>query len=209
MLLHLFKMSRPVNIVIAMVTLSIGYYLLSAMPTQDMGISWTTLVLQTLGFACAIGFANIQNDIWDLETDRLNRPERPLVSGKVPMGVAQKAWVVLLVLGIACGIAESLVTETGFTSAIFFVLLTVLLVAYNKWFKHIPLLKNMTVALMCATPLFLCLFYPMMFLIVAGSIITPCVALIIVFAHKRNYRRSQKLVKVAMFAGLVALLVSC
>ena len=35
MLLHLFKMSRPVNIVIAMVTLSIGYYLLSAMPTQD------------------------------------------------------------------------------------------------------------------------------------------------------------------------------
>ena len=83
MLLHLFKMARPVNIVIAMVTLSIGYYLLSAMPTQDMGISWTTLVLQTLGFACAIGFANIQNDIWDLETDRVNRPERPLVTGKV------------------------------------------------------------------------------------------------------------------------------
>ena len=52
-------------------------------------------------------------------------------------------------------------------------------------------------------------FYPTMFLIVAGAIITPCVALIIVFAHKRNYRRSQKLVKVAMFAGLVALLVSC
>lgn len=297
MLLHLFKMSRPVNIVIAMVTLSIGYYLLSAMPTQDMGISWTTLVLQTLGFACAIGFANIQNDIWDLETDRVNRPERPLVTGKVPMGVAKISWIVLLVLGITCGIAESLVTETGFTSAIFFVLLTVLLVAYNKWLKHIPLLKNMTVALMCATPLFLCLFYPTglretetfslgladkigyqypamlfafllttareiykdledetgdlkagimtfpliagsdvarrlaglitlfcwallplpvvqgfyptMFLIVAGAIITPCVILIITFAHRQNYRRSQRLVKVAMFAGLVALLVSC
>ena len=297
MLLHLFKMSRPVNIVIAMVTLSIGYYLLSAMPTQDMGISWTTLVLQTLGFACAIGFANIQNDIWDLETDRLNRPERPLVSGKVPMGVAQKAWVVLLVLGIACGIAESLVTETGFTSAIFFVLLTVLLVAYNKWLKHIPLLKNMTVAFLCATPLILCLFYPtglkasiestlgisnkigllypamlfafllttareiykdledetgdlkagimtfpliagaptarrlagliclftwailplpvaqgyypMLFLIITGIAFTPAVIAILVFANKRNYRNAQKLVKIAMFAGLIALVVSC
>ena len=52
-------------------------------------------------------------------------------------------------------------------------------------------------------------FYPTMFLIVAGSIITPCVVLIIVFAHKHSYRRSQRLVKVAMFAGLVALLVSC
>ena len=297
MLLALFKMSRPVNIVIAMVTLSIGYYLLSAMPTQDMGISWTTLILQTLGFAFAIGFANIQNDIWDLDSDRLNRPERPLVSGKISISVAQKSWVILLILGIACGIVESVVTKTGPTSAIFFVLLTVLLIAYNKWLKHIPLLKNMTVALMCATPLILCLFYPTgaketedfsldfadkigflypamlfafllttareiykdledeigdlkagimtfpliagtttarrlagfitlfcwailplpvvqgyyptMFLYITGAIITPCVIAIIAFAHKKQYRRAQKLVKVAMFAGLVALLVSC
>ena len=97
MLLHLFKMSRPVNIVIAMVTLSIGYYLLSAMPTQDMGISWTTLVLQTLGFACAIGFANIQNDILDLESDKLNRPERPLVTGKVSVKAARITWIALFV----------------------------------------------------------------------------------------------------------------
>ena len=56
----------------------------------------------------------------------------------------------------------------------------------------------------------LCAVLPDPFMVfVAGAIITPCVALIIVFAHKRNYRRSQKLVKVAMFAGLVALLVSC
>ena len=48
MLLALFKMSRPVNIVIAMVTLSIGYYLLSFMPIQQGGISWSSLVLQTL-----------------------------------------------------------------------------------------------------------------------------------------------------------------
>ena len=297
MLLALFKMSRPVNIVIAMVTLSIGYYLLSFMPVQQGGISWASLVLQTLGFAFAIGFANIQNDIWDLETDRLNRPERPLVSGKVSIKVAQRTWIILLVLTLAVGFADSILTRTNWTASIFFVFLSALLIVYNKWLKHIPLLKNMTVALMCATPLILCFFYPAgisetenftmepadkigflypamlfafllttareiykdledetgdlkagimtfpliagaptarrlagficifswailplpvvqgyyptLFLMITGAIFTPMVLAILIYAHKRNYRRAQKLVKVAMFAGLVALLVCC
>ena len=295
MLLHLFKMSRPLNIVIAIVTLSIGYYLLSAMPTNEGGIEWISLILQALGFAFAIGFANIQNDIWDLETDRLNRPERPLVSGKVSINVAQWTWIILLILTLAVGLADSFFTKTNWTASIFFVLLSALLITYNKWLKHIPLLKNMTVALMCATPLILCFFYPAgvsetetytmepadkigflypammfafllttareiykdledeigdlkagimtfpliagvpvarrlagficifcwallplpvvqgyyptLFLIITATVLTPTFVAILVFAHKKNYRRAQKLVKVAMFAGLVALLV--
>ena len=290
-------MTRPVNIVIAMVTLSIGYYLLSAMPTQNEGISWISLLLQSAGFAFAIAFANIQNDIFDLESDRLNRPERPLVSGKVSVTAAQTTWIVLIALTVFCGIAESLITKTGFTSAVFFVLLSLLLIAYNKWLKHIPLLKNMTVAFLCATPLILCLFYPtgyketedfamnftdkvgflypamlfafllttsreiykdledetgdlkagimtfpliagsaaarrlaaflaifcwailplpvvqgyypMMFLYITALTFTPILIAILAFALNINYRRSQKLVKVAMFTGLIALIVSC
>lgn len=293
----LLKMTRPLNIVIAMVTLSIGYYLLSAMPTQDAGISWTALLLQSAAFAFAIAFANIQNDLFDLQSDRLNRPERPLVTGQVSTGAAKKAWIVLAVLAILCGLAESLLSRTGFTSAIFFVLLDLTLFAYNKWLKHIPLLKNMTVAFLCATPLLLCLFfptgyketedfamdfsdkigylypamlfafllttareiykdledetgdlkagimtfpliagkktarrlatsitlfcwallplpvvqgyYPTLFLIITASSFTPILIAIIIFTYRQNYRRVQKLVKVAMFAGLIALVVSC
>ena len=316
MLLALFKMIRPVNIVIAMVTLSIGYYLLGVLPLQEIGafveishcdtvdatsaryienISWITLILQTLGLAFAIGFANIQNDILDLETDKLNQPNRPLVTGKISVPVAKRVWIALFVLTLLCGFSESLISKTGFTSAIFFVLLCGLLIAYNKRLKHIPLLKNMTVALMCATPLILCLFtptgvpetediqwtvadkigflypammfafllttareiykdledeigdlkagimtfpliagapvarrlagficifcwallplpvvqgyYPNLFLIITAAVLTPTFVAILIFAYKKNYRRAQKLVKVAMFAGLVALLV--
>ena len=297
MLFALIKMTRPVNIVIAMVTLAIGYYLLSAMPTNQGGIEWISLILQTLGFAFAIGFANIQNDIWDLDSDRLNRPERPLVSGKISVTAARRAWIALLILTIACGLADSIITKTNWTASIFFVLLSALLIVYNKWLKHIPLLKNMTVALMCATPLILCFFYPAgvsetetytmdpadkigflypamlfafllttareiykdledetgdlkagimtfpliagaptarrlagficifswailplpvvqgyyptLFLMITGAIFTPTVLAILIYAHKHNYRRAQKLVKVAMFAGLVAVLVCC
>ena len=159
MLLALVKMSRPVNIVIAMVTLAIGYYLLSALPVNQGGIEWIPLVLQALGFAFAIAFANIQNDVLDLASDKLNRPERPLVSGKVSVTAARRAWIVSLALTIACGLANSIIATNG-TACIFFILLSGLLIAYNKWLKHIPLLKNMTVAFLCATPLILCLFYP-------------------------------------------------
>ena len=314
MLFALFKMVRPVNIIIAVVTLSIGYYLLGFMPLGNGAwveikpcdvvpepyygtISWASLILQSLGFAFAIAFANIQNDIWDLESDRLNRPERPLVQGKVTVKVAKCCWIVLLILTLACGVADSIYTGTNWTASIFFVLLSLLLVVYNKFLKHIPLLKNMSVGLLCATPLILCLFYPTgiseteyfsleiidkigflypamlfafllttareiykdledetgdlkagimtfpliagapvarrlagficlfcwailplpvvqgfyptLFLIVAGAALTPITALILVLAHRKNYRAAQKLVKVAMFAGLVALLVSC
>jgi len=297
MLAALVKMSRPVNIVIAMVTLAIGYYLLSALPVNQGGIEWAPLVLQALGFAFAIAFANIQNDVLDLASDKLNRPERPLVSGKVSVTAARRAWIVLLALTIACGITDSILTQTNGTACIFFILLSGLLIAYNKWLKHIPLLKNMTVAFLCATPLILCLFYPtglnasdtlvsalshkigllypamlfafllttareiykdledetgdlkagimtfpliagaptarrlagliclftwailplpvaqgyypMLFLIITGIAFTPAVIAILVFANKRNYRNSQKLVKIAMFAGLIALVVSC
>ena len=297
MLLALFKMTRPVNIVIAMVTLVIGYYLLGQMPTHENGITWVSLILQAFGFAFAIAFANIQNDIWDLDSDRLNRPERPLVSGKVSIKAAKSAWIVMMTLTLICGIAESLLQRASFVSAIFFLILVVLLRTYNKILKHIPLLKNMTVTFLCATPLilslfyptgfketedfslelsdkigllypamlfafllttareiykdledetgdlkagimtfpliagaptarrlagFICIFcwailplpvvqgyYPTLFLIITGAIFTPTILSILIFAHKRNYRRAQKLVKVAMFAGLIALVVSC
>lgn len=284
-LFTLFKMTRPVNIAIAAITLIIGYELLGHQPGFP-------LIAQALAFAFAIGFANIQNDILDLESDKLNRPERPLVTGKVSVKAARIAWITMAILTLACGLADS------FASLGFFILLAVLLMAYNKWLKHIPLLKNMTVAFLCTTPLFfagmytifferncdpdeyiwaiipaipfafllttareiykdledetgdlkagimtfpliagaatarrlagaIILFtwislplpvfymdkvfgqnYPLLFLIITGVTLTPIFAIILFSAHSKNYRRAQSLTKVAMFAGLIALIVS-
>lgn len=148
MLKTLLQMTRPVNIVIAIITLVVGYFLLGVVPET------CTLVLQSLGFAFAIGFGNIQNDVLDFESDKRNRPERPLPSGRISMKAAKVSWITMLVLTVASGFADSLI------SGIFFVALVLLLLAYNMKLKHIPLLKNMTVALLCMTPLILNLIYP-------------------------------------------------
>ena len=164
MLPALFKMTRPVNIVIAIVTLAIGYNQLSILPINKGGIGWATFILQALGFAFAIGFANIQNDILDFESDKLNRPERPLPSGKITMRAAKCAWITMFALTIVCGLGDMWSANPNHekipTTLLFFVALDILLVAYNKKLKHIPLLKNMTVAFLCATPLLLNIITP-------------------------------------------------
>ena len=178
-----------------------------------------------------------------------------------------------------------------------------LLIASNKWLKHIPLLKNMTVAFLCTTPLLYALMdylilsnlilpendyaqehiwaiipaipfafllttareiykdledetgdlkagimtfpliagsatarrlagaiivftwislplpvfymgkvfgnnYPPLFLILTGITLTPCFAYVLVQAHRQKYRKAQTAVKVGMFLGLIALLIS-
>ena len=165
----LIKMTRPVNIVIATITLLVGYTLLQHNPTAPV------LALQILGFASAIGFANIQNDYLDLESDKLNRPERPLVTRKVSIKTARITCYILAVTALLCGIGDSIIQnmrfidivkdpehalDFGLTGAIilsfpmwFFVLLCALLVAYNRKLKHSPALKNITVAFLCTTPL--------------------------------------------------------
>lgn len=160
MLKTIIKMMRPVNIVIAVITLVVGYFLLGELPGSVNGICITALVLQVFAFAFAIGFANIQNDILDLESDKLNRPERPLPSGKLSVTAAKRTWITLLAACVLCGVADSALLRFNATPAIFFILLTALLIAYNVKLKHIPLLKNMTVAFLCMTPLILTLFYP-------------------------------------------------
>jgi 4-hydroxybenzoate polyprenyltransferase len=309
----LFKMTRPVNIAIAAITLLVGYILLQHTPTAPV------LILQILGFACAIGFANIDNDILDLESDKLNRPERPLVTGKVSVKTARTTCYTLAVIMLLCGIGDSVLQNVRFMEIVkdpehaldfgwmgavilafpmwFFALLGALLIAYNRKLKHSPALKNITVAFLCTTPIlyalqhffnFSCnnnpeehmwaiipaipfaflltiareiykdledmtgdlkagimtfplvagdkvarrlaadiiiftwislpvpvffldkLFehnYPPVFLAITAVTLTPCFLIAILNAHRKNYRRAQSVTKIAMFLGLIALLV--
>jgi len=309
----LFKMTRPINIVIAIITLLIGYTLLHYFPSIPI------LIVQSLGFATAIGFANIQNDILDLESDKQNCPERPLVTGKVSVKTARKAWITLAIAMLVCGLLDTVfqcfhvaqvvgdwdnVLAFGLVGVFiisfpiwFFALLGALLTTYNRKLKHIPLLKNMTVAFLCTTPLLyamqyyfnfagsfapeeslgkimpailfaflltsareiykdledetgdlkagimtfpliagaktarrlagaIILFtwislpvpvffmdrlfdynYPPLFLVLTAATLTPSFAVIIWSAHRQNYHRAQSITKIAMFLGLVALLI--
>ena len=67
-------------------------------PDPARRVTWAVVRTVAIGSLCASAMnaaSNIVNQIADLEIDRKNKPDRPLVTGEVPIG---RAWVVAAVL---------------------------------------------------------------------------------------------------------------
>jgi 4-hydroxybenzoate polyprenyltransferase len=81
--------------------------------------------------ACLYSGGIVLNDICDLETDRRERPSRPLPSGRVGLVRARFLAVLLLASGLAVA------AFAGGSSAIVAAILVGLIVLYNTWAKRI------------------------------------------------------------------------
>src|SRR5258708_34798656 len=66
-----------------------------------------TFVGATLATLCISNGGFIVNDILDVAIDRINRPDRPLAAGRVPLGIAWVLYIVYTVIGIGLGLAIS------------------------------------------------------------------------------------------------------
>ena len=73
----LFKMTRPVNVAIAMLSVCIATFILK----QDIFVS--TVLLSCLVVGGFTIFSNILNDVFDIPTDRINHPEQLLISKEI------------------------------------------------------------------------------------------------------------------------------
>lgn len=114
---------------------------LGAGPAAFAGSSLGPLVL-AMGSAALIGAgANAINDVFDLEIDRVNRPDRPLPSGEVPVGTARGIWGLFSLVGVSLG---ALVSAVHLGIALGAVLM---LYGYSAWLKRVPLAGNLAVAL--------------------------------------------------------------
>ncbi len=72
-------------------------------PDPARRVTWAVIITVAVGSLCASAMnaaSNIVNQIADLEIDRKNKPERPLVTGEVSIGRAWAAAAVLYVLAI-------------------------------------------------------------------------------------------------------------
>lgn len=137
-------MIRPGNIFIALCTYAVGIALaqISAEPFP--------ILADLIAFAFAIAFGNVLNDLLDIEIDRVSHPERPLPAGKVSVFAAK-------IFTAACALGTLLPAALPNFRAIehlgFYAALLLFLALYDFWLKKIPLIKNVSVALLCTTPL--------------------------------------------------------
>jgi geranylgeranylglycerol-phosphate geranylgeranyltransferase len=122
--------------------------LVGGLVAKGAGISvpvslWLALVLAGLSTACVTAGGNVLNDLLDLEGDRTNHPDRPLVTGEISVRAARGLAVALFVLGAAVVVPVAI--EEPLVAAIL-VGAVALLLAYEFRFKKAGFAGNLVVA---------------------------------------------------------------
>ena len=132
-----FKIIRPINAVIAFVSVIVAAFFCS--PEE---IAWFSVLLASFAAAFTLSAGNIINDIYDLGIDKVNRPERPLPSGKISKNSALILYFLL--------IAASLILSwfINLYAFIIVIIATILLVLYSKFLKRVLFVGNILVALL-------------------------------------------------------------
>jgi geranylgeranylglycerol-phosphate geranylgeranyltransferase len=90
--------------------------------------------------ALAAAAGNVINDIWDYESDLINRPDRPIPSGKVTKKAALNFYYTLVLI--------SVMIAASFNLIIFFIVILshLLLLLYTVSLKKISLLGNFVIS---------------------------------------------------------------
>ncbi len=133
---------RPWNAVIAAAATWVGWL---CMRTQPLGApEWPLALWGSVSMLLLVAAGNADNDALDAETDRVNRPARPVVAGTISRGAARGAAFGLYALGV---FAAWLGTPMHGALAL---VMAVLLLAYNRKLKGAPVAGNLAVALLCA-----------------------------------------------------------
>lgn len=133
-----FLITRPLNVIIAGISI-----LLAALLVETNLHCVAVWCAVTAGMLITAG-ANVINDIYDLEIDRINKPERMLPAGRISLHAARGCSIILLAAGVIFSIFA------GLFAALLALISTFLVVTYSRSLKRRPLIGNLIVSLVTA-----------------------------------------------------------
>lgn len=134
-LLPLLRLCRLSNVLTAVADVMMGFFVsrLDHQPlTALIGLAVASAMLYTAGM--------VLNDWFDIDIDRVERPNRPLPSGAISLDFARALGIGLLLLGCLLGwivgIAYQHETISMLRSGAVATLLAGMILLYNAWLKH-------------------------------------------------------------------------
>jgi 4-hydroxybenzoate polyprenyltransferase len=134
------RLMRLPNVFTAVADVAMGFLFVQATGAEWTPTAWGFATLATLiAASSALYIAGIVlNDVFDLEIDRIERPERPIPSGRVSFESARRLGWRLLFLGVA--LASCTVFFTGhLRPGVVAALLATTILLYDAWLKRTPL----------------------------------------------------------------------
>jgi geranylgeranylglycerol-phosphate geranylgeranyltransferase len=140
-----FRLLRLPNLAVSFVGAIVG-----GLVARGTGVSvpaevWAFVVLAGVSTACVTGAGNVLNDLLDLEGDRTNHPDRPLVTGEVSPETARGLVVALFFAGLF--VALPVIAMYPLVGVLFAVAVLALL-GYEFLLKSRGFVGNLVVALL-------------------------------------------------------------
>lgn len=132
------KILRPANVLLSAIGVVLGFWL------ADVEASILHIVLLITATVCAVGYGNVINDIKDIEGDKINHSNRPLVTGEI---TRMHAIYFTIALGV-CSLCASYFVSINHTIATFIPIL--MLSIYTLYFKGVRVLGNLIVSVLVA-----------------------------------------------------------
>lgn len=133
-------------LMIAFVQLLVKYGLLESLGafTTLNTFGFLMLIIATICIAAA---GNIINDIYDVETDAVNRPQKISIGKDISEKTAFRCYIILNLLGVGIGYYVSyLVNNNAFFSI--FIVISALLYVYSSYLKQTVLIGNIIISVL-------------------------------------------------------------
>lgn len=145
MLLSLLKLIRIQNLLLILATQILIKYALF----ETFGIAVTLngfqFFLLCLATICIAAAGNIINDIYDVETDKLNKPNRQLIPSRISEKLGFNLYIILTIIGVGTGFyLSNLIGRPGFSAL--FIIISALLYLYATYFKQVIFLGNIIIS---------------------------------------------------------------
>ena len=139
------EIMRPINGIIGSLTVIIG--ILNTRTGVPLDILIVNFILGILAYFFIAGAGMIINDIYDIEIDKINRPERPIPSGRISLNQAKWLFIGTYILGVALAIINSLIFSLGWLNIFFAAFFGFIGWIYARWGKKSGFPGNIIVSI--------------------------------------------------------------
>lgn len=140
--LKLIRYQNLIFLALAQLFIKFGLFQAFNIDTALSGVEFLLLVLAT---TCIAAGGNVINDIFDVEIDKINRPEKLLIGRKITEKNAYNIFIALNVIGVGLGFYLANSIEKPMFSALF-IIISALLYLYASSLKSILLIGNLLIS---------------------------------------------------------------
>ncbi len=139
------EITRPINCIIGIFTVIIG--LLNTRIGIGLGDLVLNLILGSITYFLIAASGMIINDIYDIEIDRVNRPNRPIPRGAITIKEAKLLFIITLGIGVIISIINSILLNLGILNIIIALFFGFIGWLYATWGKKSGFPGNIIVSI--------------------------------------------------------------